>query len=632
MERTTPGDRIPFPATLPLPPAPGEEDPRVPAYVEVQVEAGALGEFRAVERGERPWDLATFFPLALLVHVLEAKPEFDRLYAPDLLPHLDLFPHQREVLRRAVWEMGGRALLADEVGLGKTIEAGLILVEYLSRGLAEQILVLVPASLALQWQRELAEKFSLYFPIATKPHTLEREPRFIASLDLAKRSPYREILFGRTFDLVVVDEAHKLKNPKTLAYRLVAALRKTFLLLLTATPLHNHPRELAALVRLLRPGHEISAELERAANRRGKRETRLLSAGRPTTGESVGEETPPLPERARPSAGGETANSAAPPAVSEVRERLHEVMIRSRRREVGIELPPRRVVTVPIHLSREEREFYEAVSAFIRREYARRGKSSALPLILMQRQLTSSRVAVYTSLLRLYRKHPEDPALQEEILSLYEMGRSIPHDYKQDALIALLRGMPEDEKVVVFSEFHGSVHALVKRLRGEGIPAVLYRGGFGRSKKDYMRELFATRARVLAATEAGAEGLNLQCARHVVNYDLPWNPMRLEQRIGRVHRLGQTQPVQVYNLVTQDTVEAEVLAVLYEKLGAIQALLGLDEDVLGRGGGARFERHLFDILVGSRSARERSVRLEHLAALLEQLTERGGDAQAGRSS
>lgn len=147
-----------------------------------------------------------------------------------------------------------------------------------------------------------------------------------------------------------------------------------------------------------------------------------------------------------------------------------------------------------------------------------------------------------------------------------------------------------------------------------------------------MRELFATRARVLAATEAGAEGLNLQCARHVVNYDLPWNPMRLEQRIGRVHRLGQTQPVQVYNLVTQDTVEAEVLAVLYEKLGAIQALLGLDEDVLGRGGGARFERHLFDILVGSRSARERSVRLEHLAALLEQLTERGGDAQAGRSS
>ncbi|RKQ88763.1 DEAD/DEAH box helicase [Brockia lithotrophica] len=622
MEQTTSEERLPFPTSLLLPPRSGEEDPRVPARVEVRIEAEALAEFREAERGERPWDLAAFFPLALLVHVLDAKPEFDRLYAPDLLPHLELFPHQREVLRRAVWEMGGRALLADEVGLGKTIEAGLILVEYLSRGLAENVLILVPASLALQWQRELAEKFSLYFPIAAKPHTLEHEPRFIASLDFAKRSPYREILLARTFDLVVVDEAHKLKNPKTLAYRFVAALRKTFLLLLTATPLHNHPRELASLVRLLRPGHEISAELERAAARRGKRP---LPDVQPASVERQ-EGMLSVPKGAR--SGAEGSDSA----VAEVRERLHEVMIRSRRREVGIELPPRRVVTVPIHLSREEREFYEAVSAFIRKEYARRGKSAALPLILMQRQLTSSRVAVYTSLLRLYRKYPDDPALQEEILSLYEMGRSIPHDYKQDALIALLRGMPEDEKVVVFSEFHGSVHALVKRLKDEGIPAVLYRGGFGRSKKDYMRELFATRVRVLAATEAGAEGLNLQFARHVVNYDLPWNPMRLEQRIGRVHRLGQTEPVQVYNLVTQDTVEAEVLALLYEKLGTIHALLGLDEDVLGRGVGTRFERHLFDVLVGSRSAQERHVRLAHLAALLEQLAEGAEGAGAEKTS
>jgi len=610
VEQTTSGEQILSSTALPLPPTSRERDPRIPEYVEVQIEMGALAELRAAECGKRPWDLASCFPLALLVHLLEIKPNFDSLYAPALLPHLELFPHQREVLRRAVWEMGGRALLADEVGLGKTIEAGLILVEYMSRGLAEQILILVPASLALQWQRELAEKFSLYLPIATKPHTLEREPRFIASLDFAKRSPYREILLGRTFDLVVVDEAHKLKNPKTLAYRFVAALRKTFLLLLTATPLHNHPRELATLVRLLRPGHEISAKLERAATRRSKRPLPAVQSALEGRNEGA---KPPVPKGAR----SDTGESAS--AVAEIRERLNEVMIRSRRREVGIELPPRRVVTVPIHLSREEREFYEAVSAFIRKEYARRGKSSALPLILMQRQLTSSRVAVYTSLLRLHGKHPGEPALQEEILSLYEMGRSIPHDYKQEALVALLRGMPEGEKVVVFSEFHGSVHALVKRLKDEGIPAVLYRGGFGRSKKDYMRELFATRARVLAATEAGAEGLNLQFARHVVNYDLPWNPMRLEQRIGRVHRLGQTEPVEVYNLVTQGTVEAEVLALLYEKLGAIHALLGLDEDILGRGVGTRFERHLFDILIGSRGVRERNVRLEHLVALLDQL-------------
>ncbi|MDY0323665.1 MAG: SNF2-related protein [Candidatus Carbobacillus sp.] len=516
-----------------------------------------------------PWHTARAFEWAYHVRNLTLIDDDRSLLAERALKRFTFYPHQLDVARRVIFEMHGRAILADEVGLGKTIEAGLILKEYLLRRMVKRVLILVPSSLVLQWQRELWQKFEIPAMPVKKAHTWEAYDLLIASLDMAKRSPHREIVLKQHYDLVIIDEAHKLKNPKTQNHQFVQALKKKYFLLLTATPVQNDIRELYRLVDLLRPGHlGIPDEFAREF--------------------IVGKRTVKNADRLKTSLG--------------------KVMIRNRREDHLKTLPSRRVITIPVTLSREEKRFYEAVSRFIEREYTRRGLSKALPLLTLKRELTSSRDAVYRSLLRMYERLPQDAPLAAEIAELARLGQSIQRHSKAEKLVDLLQTI--HDKVIVFAEFHPTLFSLQKRLATSGITSVIYRGGYGRNKKDWMRELFMTRAQVMLATEAGGEGINLQFAHHLVNYDLPWNPMKLEQRIGRIHRIGQTQDVMIYNFATEDTVEMAILKLLYEKIELFETVIGRLDAILERlPQGISLERHLADLFIRSKSEQELRLRL-----------------------
>jgi SNF2 family DNA or RNA helicase len=193
------------------------------------------------------------FLFSLIAHRLSLVKGFDELLSLRELPELTLFRHQLDVVKRVTGSMGGRAILADEVGLGKTIEAGVILKEYLARGMVRRGLILVPASLLLQWKDELTEKLNIGVTIGSRPGTWDNA-LVLASLDTAKKPENAREIWGYGYDILIVDEAHRLKTSTTLNWQFVNRIRKRFLLLLTATPVQNELKELYNMVNLLKPG------------------------------------------------------------------------------------------------------------------------------------------------------------------------------------------------------------------------------------------------------------------------------------------------------------------------------------------------------------------------------------------
>lgn len=198
------------------------------------------------------WEL---FRMAYQAVNVTKRPSFKGLQALEYLPHLDILDHQLQTAEQVLESMHGRAILADEVGLGKTIEAGLILKEYMVRGLVKKALILVPASLVNQWEKELNDKFLIPAIAYRKNYSWEDNPIVISSIDSAKRFPHREAILNLDYDFILVDEAHKLKNEQTKNYQFVHELKKKYCLLLTATPVQNKLLELFNLVSLLKPGH-----------------------------------------------------------------------------------------------------------------------------------------------------------------------------------------------------------------------------------------------------------------------------------------------------------------------------------------------------------------------------------------
>src|SRR5690554_3083314 len=313
------------------------------------------------ELNNEAWDTWEAFTLRVRAEELALRQDFEELLIltrlKDRWERAGLIPydHQVATVKRVIGEMRGCAILADEVGLGKTIEAGMIIKEYILRGLVKKVLILTPASLCRQWAAELSQKFALYPVIARGPMDWKRYDLIICSLDTAKQADNRRELQAIPFDLVVVDEAHKLKNPATLNHRLVSGLKKRFFLLLTATPFQNDLKELFNLISLLRPGQLGNFRAFRRRFMKDKRETK---------------------------------NTA------ELRSLLQEVMIRNRRGP-RIQLPPRRVATLPLLPSPAEKEFYHAVTDFVRKEYRRQQQAAVNPLTLLtlQREVCSSSFA-----------------------------------------------------------------------------------------------------------------------------------------------------------------------------------------------------------------------------------------------
>lgn len=523
------------------------------------------------ERGDMPAGKWSMFTLAFEAHQQSVSESFDELTCLGVLPGLVPFDHQIKTARRVINELHGRALLADEVGLGKTIEAGLILKEYLLRGLVKKALILVPASLVLQWTRELNEKFAVSAFAQRNEWSWTTYDVLVASIDTTKREPHRSQVLNQDWDLLIVDEAHKLKNSKTRNWQIVNQLRKKYLLLVTATPVQNDMRELYNLINLLRPGQLGNQATFRSTHVNSKR----------------------VPKNPRA-----------------LRSAIDEVMVRNRRRDGGVDFTERFVEALQVQLSPEEQGLYDAVTEFIRDEYVRRKERhrSVLSLITLQREICSSSYAAMCTLETMQRDRNLTTAELARLRDLHHRAESVPNYTKVNRVIELVKEI--GDKVIIFTEYRATQDFLLYMLQQSNIRAVIYRGGYKRGKKDWMKDLFEHRAQVLIATEAGGEGINLQFCNQVINFDLPWNPMRIEQRIGRVHRLGQTRPVYIRNFSTVGTIEEHMVTLLQDKIRMFELIIGELDVILGA---KAFEDDLMRTFMESRDETEVKARLSALS-------------------
>lgn len=522
-----------------------------------------------------PWGSWELMKLAIEVEKHLVIPAFEGLQAPKHLPNLTPLPHQLETAKQVIENMNGKAILADEVGLGKTIEAGLILKEYMIRGLVKKVLILVPASLVTQWAMELNSKFFIPAIGQKKSYVWEQCDVVVSSIDTAKRNPHCDIINQQNYDLIIIDEAHKLKNNKTKNYEFVQNLKKKFCLLLTATPIQNRIEEIFNLVSLLKPGHLGS---ETAFYEKYKRDSRSLNDN------------------------------------EHLKELVNKVMIRNRRADTGIEWTKRHVETIPIQFSPSEKALYEAIH-----DLKNEGdwvQASSFSVMTLQREACSSKEAVFYTLKNMLQKR-ENPsrAFENQIHDLIKKVEAVQTNSKAEKTLELIQTI--NDKVIIFTEYRATQLYLQWFLKQHGISSVPFRGGFKRGKKDWMRELFQKHAQVLIATEAGGEGINLQFCHHIINFDLPWNPMRLEQRIGRIHRLGQEQDVKIYNFAIKNTVEEHILKLLYEKIDLFEKVIGELDDILSKLEFGNIEEHLTDIFSGSCSEGEMRIKMENLSSMIE---------------
>ncbi|RXZ78785.1 DEAD/DEAH box helicase [Paenibacillaceae bacterium] len=558
----------------------GTKIPHVHPLVQLHYERNWHEELQSRISKNGPWDDWTLYRLAVEAQEARLVQSFDELQCMRSLPSLEPMPHQISTARKVLHEMGGRAILADEVGLGKTIEAGLVLKEYMVRGLVRRALILVPASLVLQWVRELNQKFGIAAVAQKKEHTWHYDV-VVASIDTAKRDPHRDILLNSDYDLLIIDEAHKLKNKKTTNYQFVTQLRKKYCLLLTATPVQNNLDELYNLITLLKPG-QLGGQSEFAANY--------------------------------------VVDKRLPKNEGQLQDVLSEVMIRNRRSDGDISFTKRIVKNVPLILSPEEQSLYDAVTGFVRERYDETGGdlTSMLSLVTLQREVCSSRDAVFITLVNLFKKTAEDSPMRPKIWELVEYIREIKANTKAEKALEIIR--QTDEKVILFTEYRATQEYLLQFFRSHNLTAVPYRGGMNRGKKDWMMDLFRGRAQVLIATEAGGEGINLQFCHHMINFDLPWNPMRVEQRIGRVHRLGQTNDVQIYNLCTVGTIEEHIVNLLHEKINLFELVIGELDHILERfDKGEQIEKQIAQMMLESSGQGDLQNRFAHLGNRIGQI-------------
>lgn len=477
---------------------------------------------------------------------------FDELLATPLLREVELLEHQLRTARVVLRRMRGRALLCDEVGLGKTVEAGMITLELAARGLARRTLILTPPSLVEQWQGELGRKFGLASIAYDDPAFREQgaaawgqHERIVASYHTAKREPHRSAILAHEWDLVIIDEAHHLRNRNTILWQFAAELRKKYILLLTATPIQNNLEELFNLVTLLQPG--------------------LLRTARVFQQQFV-----------------DKRDKLTPRNLGQLHDLLAEVMVRNRRSTVGLALTRRiaRTESVPLHTA--ERQLYDGVSAFVRqhlRSGGGRGALNRMTLLSLQRALGSAGPAAAPALERLALDARLAAPERTILADLAATARNLGAQAKVARLLELVHSFPD--KLVIFTQFRETQTLLERSLKQAGEAVALFHGGLTRVQKEEAISAFRGPARLLLTTDAGSEGRNLQFCHGIVNFDLPWNPMRIEQRIGRLSRIGQTRDVYVFNLVAAETLEAAILHLLDAKIAMFELVVGEVDMILG---------------------------------------------------
>ena len=520
------------------------------------------------------WEL---FQLAHQFKQATIVDDFNKLQALDYLSNLDFMKHQILAAKTVIQEMNGRAILADEVGLGKTIEAGLILKEYMIRGLVKKALILVPASLTNQWINELQNKFHIPVVHYRKNYDWSNYPLLIASLDLAKRKEHREKITEIDFDLVIIDEAHRLKNDQTINYKFVQALKKKYCLLLTATPIQNNLLEIFNLISILKPGY--------LGDR--KTFTRKYSKKQDTITHH--------------------------PYLQKL---IKQVMVRNRRQDTLLDNIKRHVHTIWLQFNEQEAQVYAAIENTYKYH-------ASLSKITFLKEFCSSREACYLSI----QKSANEEATSEQLNLLDAIG-SLPHHTKAKKLVEIIEKIG-NEKIIVFTEYRATQYYLQWYLQQFNISSVPFQGSMNKGRKEWMKQLFSESKQVLIATEAGGEGINLQFCHHIINYDLPWNPMRLEQRIGRIHRFGQKNQIQIYNFAIEKTIETHILTLLYEKLSLFEQAIGKLDQILATLQIKNIEDEVKTIMSGTTSEGELRVKMENFTSIINHTNNQIGEQQNG---
>ena len=333
----------------------------------------------------------------------------------------------------------------------------------------------------------------------------------------------------------------------------------------------------------------------------------------------------PRPTRARPRArrpkGGTTPRNPAA-----LRDLLREVMIRNRRSRVGVRFPPRRAAIYSLTLTPPERQLYDELTAYIRRQLRAQfqgtdghspRKSSGpqqMALMTLQKELCSTPQAVARTLKKMVDRQAEaEPELVEQLVRAW----GIVESRKIQATLSILAEHPG--KFLIFTDYLPTLEALQAALTAAGEETVVFHGGLSAAERVEAVRSFQRSARVMVSTRSGGEGHNLQFCHQMINFDLPWNPMRIEQRVGRLHRLGQKEPVTIFNLAAVDTIEARVLDLLARKIRMFELVIGELDLILGELGEERgFERYIEEAWAGSQSEAELAEMLAELETILDQ--------------
>lgn len=467
------------------------------------------------------------------------------------LGHIDVEPYdyQREAAIQILRTMHGRGLIADDVGLGKTIEAGLILKEYRLRGLVRKCLVVSPPALLSQLQGELREKFRMDFREfktsgdkdgrqgTVGPAGLRRADLVIVSSNGLSRDATRTLFEQLKWDIVVVDECHHMRNHRAKLSRSVRSVsaQSDYRLFLSATPFSGKVDELWAIYNALDPG-QLGASLDEFHRRFCVRRS-----------------------------GSVRRSGRYEPIAKKVREVTQRLTIRRRRQDLHIQFPGRTARRLPVSLGRYGALYKEFAAAVCGHT------SNALVRHHLLQQFCSS----FESL----RGSSTFPMLPSGLRSRLSGLRDDDHPKVRRLVDDVLPRLPAGERVLVFTRYQASQRALERILRGDGHDA---RCLLGRTRTKTVEDFRQGAFRILIAGEGAGEGLNLQFCSLMINFDLPWNPMRIEQRIGRIQRIGQPRrEVGVINLTVAGTIEDRVLELLEQKLELFRNLQGETEQILG---------------------------------------------------
>jgi SNF2 family DNA or RNA helicase len=565
--------------------------------VELIVNENFNEEFSLFEKEEMDFCSPEFLEMKKRQEKISSENEIDELLGYRMIKKnlaYDL-PYQRSGAMQLLKDLNSTALLADEVGLGKTITAGLVLKEGIVRGFIKKCLILAPPSLVTQWVQELRDKFELKFNIIESAADWDKYDFAIASIDRVKIIERGSIAFRHraahfiSWDLVLVDEAHKLKERNTVRWKFVDRLQKKRFLLLTATPFQNDLIELYNLLHLLKKGH-----LGTIKEFRGK----FLHKG----------------------------NKRVPINPEELKRRLDEVMVRRKRTETGIDYKKRIPKIVIVELTPKEKMIYDNTVRLLKENYFRADGneiSGHLVVYAILPKITSSSKSAIESLNGIVENEKYHSGTREFAQGILDDYSKLKKDSKIEALLKVIdeiqvRGKSElegggekakvqksgapkgastaltssavvpegippsldggnkvDEKILIYTRHPTTLRYIVEKLKPYNFKIIEFLGGLSLEEKAERIDAFkGGEADILISTDTGAEGLNFQFCRNLINYDLPWNPMSVEQRIGRLDRIGQKRDMYIYSLATKGTMEEYVVDLIVNKMCCVGMVIG----------------------------------------------------------